>query len=89
MGRDPSPLLRVFFLDVGQGDCTFIVPPDGEGAPILFDCADAYVAERFVANHGITDVADQPTPEANGSGASLARYAATASVNDPGHPAAR
>lgn len=50
-------LLRVFFLDVGQGDCTFIVPPNGEGAPILFDCADPYVAERFVANHGITDLA--------------------------------
>lgn len=46
--------LRVFFLDVGQGDCTFVVPPEGEGVPILFDCADAYVAERFVANHTIT-----------------------------------
>lgn len=52
MPGDPAAL-RVFFLDVGQGDCTFVVPPDGEGDPILFDCADAYVAERFVANHGI------------------------------------
>jgi len=49
--------LRVFFLDVGQGDCTIVVPPDGEGQPVLFDCADPYVAERFVANHGITDLA--------------------------------
>ncbi len=52
-----SQPLRIFFLDVGQGDCTFIVPPTDEGAPILFDCADQYVAERFVANHGITDLA--------------------------------
>lgn len=50
-------LLKVFFLDVGQGDCTFVVPPSGESAPILFDCSDAYVAERFVANHDIADLA--------------------------------
>jgi len=50
-------LLKVFFLDVGQGDCTFVVPPSSECAPILFDCADAYVAERFVANHAITNLA--------------------------------
>ena len=55
MQANPSRL-KVFFLDVGQGDCTFIVPPKGEGAPILFDCNDAYVAERFVANHSITDL---------------------------------
>ncbi len=53
MPVDPSAL-GVYFLDVGQGDCTFVVPPEGEGSPILFDCADPYVAERFVANHGIT-----------------------------------
>lgn len=50
MSRDPSRL-EVYCLDVGQGDCTVIVPPHGEGDPILFDCADAYVAERFFANH--------------------------------------
>jgi len=48
--------LSVFFLDVGQGDCTFIVPPEGEGAPILFDCADELVASRFCTDHGITDL---------------------------------
>lgn len=51
-----ADLLQVYFLDVGQGDCTFIVPPGAETAPILFDCADAYVAERFVANHRIGDL---------------------------------
>jgi hypothetical protein len=53
MPTDPSTL-QVYMLDVGQGDCTFIVPPKGEGHPILFDCADAYTAERFVSNHEIT-----------------------------------
>lgn len=53
MAPDPSRL-GIYVLDVGQGDCTFIVPPRGEGAPILFDCNDAYVAERFASNHAIT-----------------------------------
>jgi beta-lactamase superfamily II metal-dependent hydrolase len=39
--------LGVYCLDVGQGDCSLIFPPEG-GAPILFDCADAYVTERFL-----------------------------------------
>ena len=47
-----SDSLAVYVLDVGQGDCTFIVPPQNGGA-ILFDCNDAYVAERFVSNHGL------------------------------------
>ncbi len=47
-----SSSLGIYALDVGQGDCTFVVPPAGHGAPILIDCNDAYVAERFVANHG-------------------------------------
>lgn len=51
-----SDTLSIYFLDVGQGDCTFVVPPRSEAAPILFDCADQYVAERFVANHGFTDL---------------------------------
>lgn len=53
MSADPARL-EVYFHDVGQGDCTIIVPPHGEGDPILFDCADSYVAERFFANHGMT-----------------------------------
>lgn len=45
--------LGIYILDVGQGDCTFVVPPLGEGDPVLVDCNDAYVAERFVSNHDI------------------------------------
>lgn len=41
--------LRVFCLDVGQGDCTFVLPPDG-APPVLFDCRDAHVARMFVRN---------------------------------------
>jgi len=43
-------------LDVGQGDCTFIVGPEGDAAPVLFDCRDAYVATRFVKDHRITSL---------------------------------
>jgi beta-lactamase superfamily II metal-dependent hydrolase len=45
--------LAAYFLDVGQGDCSFIIPPD-QNATVLFDCADAYVAERFVKDHDIS-----------------------------------
>lgn len=45
--------LGVYFLDVGQGDCSFVVGPRMEADPVLFDCADAYVAERFVKDHRI------------------------------------
>lgn len=48
----PDPL-GVYFLDVGHGDCTFVVPPGGAGA-VLFDCNDHHVADRFVLDHGIT-----------------------------------
>lgn len=53
--RDPTTL-GVYFLDVGQGDCTVIIPPEGEGGPILFDCADAFVARCFMRAHDITDL---------------------------------
>jgi beta-lactamase superfamily II metal-dependent hydrolase len=52
MSRDPARL-DIYCLDVGQGDCTVILPPEGQGDPILFDCADAYVAQQFFANHGV------------------------------------
>lgn len=41
--------MRIFCLDVGQGDCTFVLPPDG-AKPFLFDCRDAHVARMFVNN---------------------------------------
>jgi beta-lactamase superfamily II metal-dependent hydrolase len=40
-------MLHVYCLDVGQGDCTVILPPDDK-PPILFDCKDAHVAQMFV-----------------------------------------
>lgn len=48
-----EPRVGVYMLDVGQGDCTFVVGPSGDAAPVLFDCRDRYVAERFVKDHGI------------------------------------
>ena len=45
--------LGIYFLDVGQGDCTIIVPPAGHGDPILFDCADQFVARCFLSSHRI------------------------------------
>ncbi len=47
--------IAVYFLDVGQGDCSFIIPP-GKPSAVLMDCADAYVAERFVEDHGIRNL---------------------------------
>lgn len=37
---------KVYFFDVGQGDCSLICPPEGEGNPILMDCRSAQVARR-------------------------------------------
>lgn len=42
---------------LGRGTARSWCPPEGQGEPILFDCADAYVAERFVANHEISNLA--------------------------------
>lgn len=52
MTADPNRL-EIYCLDTGQGDCTVILPPHTEGDPILFDCADPYIAERFLDNHAI------------------------------------
>ena len=51
-----SEQMQVFALDVGQGDCTFIIPPGDGNHAVLFDCHDSYVAERFVADHKLTCV---------------------------------
>lgn len=47
--------IEVFALDVGQGDATLIVPPDGH-APILFDCADDWVVGQFVQSWHIREL---------------------------------
>lgn len=47
----PDASIGIYFLDVGQGDCTFVVAPDG--TTVLVDCNDAYVARRFLEDHGI------------------------------------
>ncbi|AUX42282.1 uncharacterized protein SOCE26_037120 [Sorangium cellulosum] len=52
---DAAPRVGVYMLDVGQGDCTFVLGPEADATfkPILFDCRDAYVATRFVKDHRI------------------------------------
>lgn len=52
MADEPGGV-SIYALDVGQGDCTFILDREPEAGAILFDCNDAYVAERFVVDHGI------------------------------------
>lgn len=40
-------VLTVTFLDVGQGDATVILPPEGEGDPVVFDCGrDGWVVTQ-------------------------------------------
>lgn len=43
--------LGVYCLDVGQGDCTFIIPP--RGGAILFDVRDEQIATHFVLEHNL------------------------------------
>lgn len=49
MVRESPELMEIYFLDVGQGDCTVIVLPDDSA--IVFDVGDQRVLERFMANH--------------------------------------
>jgi beta-lactamase superfamily II metal-dependent hydrolase len=50
----PVRTMEIYFLDVGQGDATLIMPPVGEGDPILFDCKDDHVVLRTLEAKGIT-----------------------------------
>lgn len=43
--------LALYCLDVGQGDCTFVIPP--QGGAILFDVRNAPVATHFVHDHDL------------------------------------
>jgi beta-lactamase superfamily II metal-dependent hydrolase len=47
-----SRKLGIYMLDVGQGDATVIVPPEGEGFPVVFDCRDDYVVHKFLDHWG-------------------------------------
>lgn len=44
--------LGIYMLDVGQGDATVIVPPEGEGLPVVFDCRDDYVVHKLLDHLG-------------------------------------
>lgn len=45
-------MLGIYFLDVGQGDCSFILGQAPDSA-VMVDCRDATVAQRFIEDHGI------------------------------------
>ena len=48
-------LMHIYFLDVGQADCTFVIMPDGE--TLLIDAGnndDAAFVKRFIRKSGIT-----------------------------------
>src|SRR5690606_17966065 len=47
--------LGVYFLDVGQGDCSFILSGSGEEG-VLFDCADSDVAQKFATDKGLREL---------------------------------
>lgn len=38
----------VYMLDVGQGDATVVVPPEGEGGVVVFDCRDDVVVTKLL-----------------------------------------
>ena len=43
--------LGVFMLDVGQGDCTVVLLPDGNA--VVFDCADERVLTKHLRHWGV------------------------------------
>lgn len=40
--------LGIYFLDVGQGDATVVLPPEGEGGALVFDCRDDVVVTKLL-----------------------------------------
>lgn len=51
MSSAKADRLGAYFLDVGQGDCSFVIDTNGEG--VLFDCRDDRVAQQFVLHHDV------------------------------------
>ena len=45
---EPERSIGVYCLDVGQGDATVVLPPSGEGGPIVFDCRDDVVITKLL-----------------------------------------
>jgi beta-lactamase superfamily II metal-dependent hydrolase len=43
----------VFLVDVGQGDATVVLPPEGEGGAIIFDCRDDHTLGALLRNWGV------------------------------------
>jgi len=50
-------ILTVAFLDVGQGDATIVLPPEGEGAAVVFDCRDGWVVRQQLSAWRVTELA--------------------------------
>jgi len=50
-----SPDIGVYSLDVGQGDATIIVLPEGAGA-VVFDCHDERVVSQVLRTWGIATI---------------------------------
>lgn len=53
----PDPrTIGVYLLDVGQGDATIVLPPTGEGSPVVFDCRDDVVVEKLLTQWKATEI---------------------------------
>lgn len=55
VARDPTTL-SVWFLDVGQGDATLVLPP-GDAPAIVFDCRDDQVVDKTLRVFGVSRLA--------------------------------
>lgn len=49
--------LSVFFLDVGQGDATVVLPPPSEGGAVIFDCRDDHVVGTLLRHWSVERIA--------------------------------
>ena len=49
----PDRSVGIYFVDVGQGDATVVLPPTGEGGAIVFDCRDDHTVGALLRNWGV------------------------------------